>query len=232
MRKNWILAGTLIALGAVRLSADTVSTFSISGTLTLTDTGISWTSNESPFTADTAIIGPGASGLYAGLDGTDVTIETVPSSDPVGSLFSDQLFLSFNAAPGLSSLDLNFISPGIFGSGGCASSPPAAGQLCSPTGSPYNYLNTSASTSSALFTLNGETADGSGTWQGSFSTQFGESYQALLATIAADGSVSNTYSATFTVISASPVPEPTTIGVSLLGLGLIALRARRTRTSS
>jgi len=161
-----------------------------------------------------------------------VTIETVPDSDPVDSFFSDQLFLSFNIAPGLSPLDLNFISAGLFGSAGCSSSPAAAGQICTPTGSPFSFLNTSASSTSVLFTLNGRTADGSGTWQGGFSTQFSESYQALLAAIAGGGSASNTYSATFTVTTESPVPEPSTIAASLLGIGLLALRSRRVRASS
>lgn len=228
IRKNWVLGGALAALASVTLSADTSSTFNIAGTITITKTGISWTGNESPFTADTSIIGPGASGLYAGLDGTNVTIEPVPDSDPVGSLFSGQLFLGFSAAPGLSALDLNFISPGILGAAGCTSSPPAAGETCTPAGSPLNFLNTSAASTSVLFTLNGQTADGSGAWQGDFSTQFSESYQALLAGIAGGGSASNTYSATFTVTTeASPVPEPSAIPVSLLGIGLLALRSRR-----
>ncbi len=216
-----------VAFGCATLSADTISTFNIGGTITLTSTEISWTLNESPFTPDKTIIGPGATGLYAGLDGTNATIDNILAGEGSGSPF-----LSFDAAPGLSTLDVTAFLPG-FGTAGPCFSVPAPGQVCTPIGLPFTYINTSSHSSSLLFDLVGVTADGLGTWEGDFSTQFSENYQTLLATLGSGGSASNTYSATFTVTTdPSTVPEPTTIGVSLLGLGLIALRARRTRVSS
>jgi len=225
--KNWILAGALLAFGSLTLSADTISTFNIDGTLTITSTGVTWTLSESPFTADKTIIAPGATGLYTGLGGTDATIDNLSTSTLSGSPF-----LSFDAAPGLSTLDITGFLPGFGAPAGCALTPPAVGQMCTPTGTPATFINTSRNSAALDFDLTGVTADGSGTWEGDFSTQFGESYQALLATLGAGGSASNTYSATFTVTtSTSPVPEPTAIGVSLLGIGLMALRARRSRAA-
>jgi len=214
----------LVAFASVTLSADTISTFSIDGTITLTSTEISWTLTESPFTPDKTVIG-GPTGLYTGLDGTNATIDNILAGEPSGSPF-----LSFDAAPGLSTLDVTAFLP-AFGTAGPCGSVPAAGQICTPAGSPFTYINTSSKSSSLDFDLVGVTADGLGTWEGDFSTQFGENYQTLLATLGSGGSATNTYSATFTVTT-SAVPEPTTIGVSLLGLGLIALRARRARVSS
>jgi len=41
IRKNWIMGRVLVAFASVTLSADTISTFNIGGTITITDTGIS-----------------------------------------------------------------------------------------------------------------------------------------------------------------------------------------------
>jgi hypothetical protein len=79
------------------------------------------------------------------------------------------------------------------------------------------------------FDLTGVTSDGSGTWEGDFTTQFNESYQSLLSTLGKGGSSGpETYSATFTVVTdPTPVAEPTTIVASLACIGLIVLRSRK-----
>ena len=222
--KFFALTG-LIALGAATLSADVVSTFSIDGTLTLTSNSFAWQLSSAPFTAGEAVIGPGANGIYTALDGTDVTINAFTFSTPLP--FD---FMSFPAAPSLSHLDLTGALPGFGSSGACAQTPPAAGQMCSPPGSPFTFINTTNHSTSVDFDLIGVTADGTGTWEGDFSTQFAESYQALLTTLAAsNGSATSTYSATFTVHTpTTATPEPASIGASLVGLAFVALRARKT----
>jgi len=227
IRIKWILPIALLAFGSLSLSADTVSTFSIDGTLTITDTGVTWTLSTPPFTSDEAVIGAGADGTYAGLDGTDVTIEPVSLSSTL-----PLTFLFFDADPAASALVLTGATPGFGTSAACTATPPAAGQICTLTGTPVTLINTSSKSSSLLFDLTGDTADGKSTWEGDFSTQFGESYQSLLATLGGGGTATSTFSATFTVDTpTSATPEPTTTGASVVGLGLILLRARKRRAA-
>ncbi|HTD43378.1 MAG TPA: PEP-CTERM sorting domain-containing protein, partial [Bryobacteraceae bacterium] len=65
---------------------------------------------------------------------------------------------------------------------------------------------------------------------GSFSTQInGTTLQAIIATIASEGTITNTYSANFTATAAPTVPEPATVslfGAGLIGLGLLQRRRR------
>jgi len=51
-----------------------------------------------------------------------------------------------------------------------------------------------------------------------FTSQFNTPYQSVLGTLAADGSVTNTFSASFT---ATAIPEPVTL--TLVGSGLLAI---------
>ncbi len=228
--KHLILGGMLVAVVSVSLSADTISTFNIGGTVTVTNTAITWTLNESPFTPDKTIIGPGADGLYAGLDGTNATIYDVLAGEGSGSPL-----MSFDAAPGLSMLEITGFLPAFGTPAACTNPTPTAGQMCTPLpGSPFTFINTSRNSSSLDFDMFGVTADGLSTWEGDFSSQFGQNFQTIVATLGTGGSAFSTYSATFTVTTdASPVPEPTTIGLSVLGIGLIALvRARKVPAAS
>jgi hypothetical protein len=70
----------------------------------------------------------------------------------------------------------------------------------------------------------GVTSDGLENWQGVFTSQFTVPYQSVLASLAANGSVTNTFSATFTL---SPnVPEASSLSLLGLGLGLVGLSAK------
>ena len=223
--KYWILLVALTAASSLTLSADiVVSTFSIDGNITFTSDGITWTFTNAPFTADKGTIGPGADGIYTGLAGTNVSIQDLSLSTGSGSPF-----IGFDSAPGLGTLNITGFLPGFGNSSACSAAPASAGQSCSFANLPFTFTNTSGHSSMVSFNLTGVTSDGSGTWEGDFTTQFGQSYQSLFSTLGKGGSSGpETYSATFTVdTDPAPTPEPSTIGASLAGLGLIVLRSRK-----
>jgi hypothetical protein len=72
----------------------------------------------------------------------------------------------------------------------------------------------------------GVTNDGLERWQGNFTSQFTVPYQQVLNQLNTTGSVSNTFSATFTLVPTN-IPEAGTM--SLLGLGLVAISAKLRR---
>jgi hypothetical protein len=154
--------------------------------------------------------------------------------DPVGSIFSKLDFMTFVGYPGLS-FELTFIEPGVSGAGDCFA-PAAAGQICTPVGSPFNLQNTSANSSTASFNVSGNVTDGSGdvsTFTGTLTTQFdNRNYQSVLNDIFGPngpGFVQASYSGQFTVVAGDipPIPEPASIfllGAGVLGLSFIKRR--------
>jgi hypothetical protein len=177
-------------------------------------------------TGSAMVIAP-TSGVFIGLQGTTAVQKDLNSAlQPTGVPFLLADFLTFVAAPTLS-LDLTFIEPGEFGSANCATAP-AAGQICTPTGSPFNFVNLASGSglsSIVSFAVGGTASDGvsDGAFRGVYTAQFvGLSYQSLLATFGSGGSVTTSYSGSFEV-----VPEPGTFGLVGAALGLLALRARR-----
>jgi len=168
-------------------------------------------------------------------------------SDPLNTPFTASNFLYLAAAQGGTpaqspfTFTLTFIDLGFDGQSGCAA-PAAPGELCTPIIpslvtaanplglSPFNLQDTNTGFT-ANFNVAGNVinnTDGSvSPFTGTFSATFnGVSYQTDLATIAAGGTVTNPYSATFT---ATATPEPMTS--SLVGIGLLALGLWR-RTSA
>jgi len=230
-----VLLGGLIC--ACLPAAPIVGTFNIAGTITVTPTTITWTLNDPPFTADKATIGPGGTGGFAGLGGTTVTIHDLNNAtEPVGVSFPSQPFISFDAGPSLPTLNINFIFGGIYNASQCGTLPAAVGQTCTTPGSPFNFVNNPpppplGPQATATFVFMGITSDGLENWQGNFTSQFTVPYQSVLAQLASTGSVTNTFSASFTLNPISTVPETGTLG--LLGLGLVAvsMKLRRRRAA-
>jgi hypothetical protein len=144
-------------------------------------------------------------------------------------------FIMFPALPGIQ-IDLTHIFLGVNGQADCLAAP-APGQTCtpilpglvSPTNplglSPYNLNNLAGGGSSASFTMSGRVinlATGEeSTLFGTLTSQFNRPFQSVLADILnpAVGSVTNSYSATFTV---TPIPEP---GTESLAIGTLLVLA-------
>jgi hypothetical protein len=215
-------------LTAANLSASGIfGMFSIDGNITVTDNTISWANTNSPFTPEQSNIGDNGTGSFASLDGTIVSIQDLTdSTEPVGSTFGPDEFISFNAAPTMPTLLIDYIYAGVFSSTDCTLTP-AVGQTCTPPGpgggaSPFSFTNLEGNQgvppieSEATFTFGGATSDG-GIWEGQFSADFDVPFQTVLANLASSGSVTDTYSSELTVsVTAAPEPGP---GV-MLGSGI------------
>jgi len=229
---RWLLVVVVIVgVFCTNLLASTVGTFDIADTVTITRNNIKWTNDVSPSSANKSLIGPGPTGIYSALGGTTATIDDVTrSKEPVGTSFTQQPFLFFDAAPSLSPLLINSIFVGIYSPGGCDSSEPAERENCRSSrhgAAPlFNFLNDPPleRRSSITWSLEGVSADGRDTWFGNFTSQFPDSFQQVLTSLARGGSgeVTESYSATITVSeNATPVAEP---GVAVsVGFGLIAV---------
>jgi len=149
---------------------------------------------------------------------------------PVGVPFLLSDFITFDADPDIR-FDLRLINPGTSGAAGCFVGP-AAGQQCTPPGSPFNLSNVTAGSSTASFQLSGDirrVSTGELTpYNMIFTTQFiDQNYQQLLNTITTGGAVRASFSA-----EAAAIPEPGSMTLFAAGTALLAgLSIRRKRRS-
>jgi hypothetical protein len=177
---------------------------------------------------------PGNSdGDFLGLIGTTGTIVDLNDTDhPTGAALNVP-FLTFNADPDIV-FNLIMILPGEFGSAACGAAP-AAGQLCTPSSpsggmSPFEFLNTSATSSTVSFEVvaeavrisTGEITPYGGLFSATFQDQ---NFQAVLNSFFNDAQVSATYAADFTPNPNQIIPEPSTmnllIGALFVGVGAL-----------
>jgi hypothetical protein len=240
MRRILFATLMLAALFGASLQAAPIlsGTFNIAGNITVANAGfagcpaatqcITWTDPPATSANKADIAAAGLTGVFASLepgfsgnDQANIFDLRNPPAVVDGAGYPPQLFLSFNK-PGVTTTLLgNFIYPGIYSPAQCGTLPPAVGQTCTPPGSLFNFVNNpggpSGSQATATWVLQGVTNDGQSVWVGNFTAQFGVPYQTVLAQLNANGFVTNSYSATFTVSNA--VPEAGTM--SMLGLGLV-----------
>jgi hypothetical protein len=176
-----------------------------------------------------------STGGFAALDGTTGTIGNITDPpDTPGSPLDVTDFMTFSAAPNIS-ITLTLVEPGIDGAAGCAATSAAAGQACTPSQTPFNFQNTSATSSTVFFVLTGLEVDSLTSTTipitGLFTAQFPTmNFQQVLATIDGAGTVTNTISAQFTTDSS--VPEPNTWTAIAIGAAAIGLRYRRSLKKS
>jgi PEP-CTERM motif len=230
MARRLILALALVGASAAGANATVISgSFNISGNMTATATSVSWASSTA--VANQATIGLSPTGSFASLATTSVTIDNLNlATEPVGSTFAAQSFLTFLSplASSFPNLMIDDIAAGIGTATACTEAP-ASGQVCTPTGSMFTFVNGPGGSSSLSFGLSGMTSDGKSSWTGAFTAQFNAPYQTILSDFAAAGSFSTSYSATIDVTAErqTGVPEPLTL--SLFGAGLAGAAAMRRR---
>jgi len=233
-----LVIGSLAALPSQAAAAP------ISGTLSISDfsNGVEITSTDIIWLG-LFQVGVPVSGDFSGLVGTTGTELNLNSTlQPVGSTFPNVApnttlpgegvvlagFLTLTAAPNIS-FDLNYIAPGSFSSVDCSLAA-AAGQTCTLPGTPFNFVNQTATTSSVTFALSGFVRNVStgelSTFTGVYTTQFTESFQDVIAQLESTGFIINTYSGTFTA-TVTPIPEPATL--LTFGAGSVFLAARKRR---
>jgi hypothetical protein len=229
MRRNVLLCAGLVFAGLVHTASASpiFGTFNMTGTITVTATTITWKSDQGPgFAADFFTLS-GGTNSFATANGQNQIMDLDISTEPVGTTFPPQTFIVFTQAPSLPDLDINYIYAGIGGSADCSNLVAAVGQTCTPAnpgGSPFTFTNDAGNTSDAKFVLAGLSSDGLSSWSGIFTAQFNAPFQTVLQNAFGPngtGSVTNSYSATATVVVTS-VPEPSTYAFIFLGLGTVA----------
>jgi hypothetical protein len=181
-------------------------------------------------------VGPPDTGIFSGLVGTSGTITNLNSAaEPINTLVNIPDFMTFAGAPNLS-LTLTELVGGTFATCAIPPPPPAAGQSCTPAGTPYNLTNLTPTSSSAAFTIDGFVVDTNNptvntAFFGIFTTQFAnENFQQVINALETGGVVDATYSAQFITTPVTGTPEPGTMfsflagGLILLGIGSFGKR--------
>jgi hypothetical protein len=251
MTRRVLLAIVLGGLMCASLPAAPIlfGSFNIAGNITVSNAGfngcpagslcISWTDPPATSANKADIAGSGLTGVFSGIpgfagnDAANITNLTSPPEIVDGPGFAPQPFMSFNAPGVTTTLLINFIAAGFYTPTQCTLLPAAVGQQCTLPGSLFNFVNNpppapAGPQATATWVLSGVTNDGNSTWFGNFTSQFNVPYQTVLAQLQSTGSVTNTYSATITVVPV--VPEAGTL--SLLGLGLVGLSIKLRRRRS
>jgi MYXO-CTERM domain-containing protein len=244
-----LLFVALLAACVATLSASPIltGTFNISGNITVDNPGvggcpvtsqcITWTDPPATAANKADIAGSGLTGVFAGIagfsgtDAANISNLTSPPETVGGGGFGFQPFMSFNNGGVTTTLLINFIAAGIYSSANCFNPTPAIGQNCTSANSLFNFVNNPGiggglpPQATATWVLSGMTNDGKSLWSGNFTAQFGVPFQSVFAQLGATGSVTNSYSATFTLIPTSGTPEPPPSVLMGLGLGLVVLAA-------
>ena len=204
VRKGVTMSVQLILSASVflTLAAAACGTAARADTLSLGSTSISLGSSTIDFFssagAGTVDVSATSTGAFAGLGGTRATLTDVSlGSVPVSG------FISIPSMP-QASFSLTTLDPGLFSAAGCSATPPAPGQTCSLSASPYSFVNTPTG-SIASFTAKGtvtDTATGATTpFTATFSTEFTTAYQEVLSTIGTAGIAHASFSASVNVAS-------------------------------
>jgi hypothetical protein len=215
---------------------------SITGSVDLTTDSIAFGTNSSgnnPFSINS---GSAQQGDFVDLAGSTGTIKNIVNPPyATGVIFSTTGFMTFSVAPNIT-ITLEEIDAGIDGSSGCSAPVPAGGQVCTPIvpdQSPFNFQNTSASTSTATFNITGVEVDSltstSIMIDGIFTIPLNASFQTVLATINGGGTVTSAFSASLATESSNnppppSVPEPNTwTSMAIGGAGMCLVGLKRLR---
>jgi hypothetical protein len=234
------LLGTLLSLSATASSASMITSgsFSVAGTSFVTGPGgvtvpagtcqpgvqcIFFQDTLTPAIndkIDIALVGlpNGDTPLAVAGNNAANVVNLMNPLDTVGGIFPAAPFMSFNNAGVTAVREIDFIPAGVNGAAGCSASPPAAAQVCTPVGLPFNLQNLSATSSTVAWRVQGITSDSTSTWTGTLTAQFNTlPYQTVLSDLAANGFVSNTFSGQITLTTR----EAGTLSLLFVGSGMI-----------
>ncbi len=220
---NLGLSLTLVSIVAIPATAQITGSFAGTSFATVSLTNINFCPNgltpNGPNLVNACIPGSGnidlaaGSGSFAGVSGNLNLIQSLNQVlEPTGTMVAIPNWMVFNppvsAGHGPISLVLTEVLPGSFSAGQCGQAA-AAGQICTPAGSAFNFTNQTANSSTACFEIAGYAVDkktGNKTpLVAIFTSQFTISYQAVLAAIAANGGAGN-YSSSYSVAVAMVHP--------------------------
>ena len=247
--------GAVLTLGLLLPTVSSASpilngTFNLAGTFSVTGFSlIHWQSNTTPAMPNEATVGTtGLTGTFAALapGGENIPVDDLKNPPEIvdSGGFPPEPFTSFPTMPTWATLMINFIpqAPTLNPSNNCPSGSPMVGQTCTLAGSPFTLTNISGTINHPIgtqvgFVLDGITSDGKSMWTANYTAQFNVPYQTLLSTLfpptGPAGTVTNTYSATFTVVPNSTVPESSTGSLVIGSLALLlGVYLRKQRASA
>jgi len=227
---NFVRATAALAFSAAAANAQIVGTFNGAGSLSASGSSGIGMPVTLTFTSPLIAV-PTINGIFSAIPiGATGTVQNVT----VGTgAFSVPNFIQIAGY----TFSLSNVAAGSFSPAGCAIPVAAAGQTCSPPGTPFNLANldngAGGLNTSAAFNVGGTVTHGtaSNPYTGIFTAQFANtSYQDLSAQIDAGGTIPVSYS--LTIQAASTVPEPATIGLMASGLAALVVVARRRRADA
>jgi hypothetical protein len=236
-----ITCAAMIALSAPATASPVTGTLQLAGTFTIGPTFLSFCATPGPCPiapGNWNVPGNGTGDLaapYANDPNGGLFTNLNDAMEPVGTLLPGNgvSLLTFTSSGALTTPDIEFfvteVFPGVGNAADCGSIP-APGEICTPMGSAVTLVNGAGGDSSATITMQGlalriSTGELSNL-QVVLTSQFNTPFQSVLGTLGSDGSVTNTFSASF---SATPVPEPVTsvlVGSGLFALGFLRRRKR------
>jgi hypothetical protein len=234
----------VLATGTFASATPITGTLNIAGTAVVSAFEIDFIPPVATGTGDIVILPGGNTGDFSvfNVGFTPGTLVDRDSSQTAGTALNVPDWMTI---PGFS-FTLEFIRPGSFSSAACFD-PPANEQNCTPPPndpdgpgplpavlSPYNLTNAidatgNVSAKASFFVIGTVTnllnPNDIGTFEGEFTTTLlNVSYQDLLTTVIAGGTVTAPFSARFEV---TPIPEPSSLALALGGAVLLGTGLRR-----
>lgn len=235
IRRVAVLACGILMLPAAGFGDLIEGVMNATGTAQVSLGSIAFVNNELTINAPSSV----QVGGFMALAGTTASIDNITNPPDATGILATPVtdFMVFSADPDIS-VTFTELFAGIDGAAGCAANPPAAGQVCTPNvpaESPFNLQNTSATSSSASFQIEGfeidSATDDTIPIIGTFTTPFTNmNFQQILTAVENGQTITTSFAAQFATIA--QIPEPGTTGLVLLtGIpaALIIQRKRKRR---